>query len=65
MPGAQLVQHKHCATCGKVILPSEVTCEGECAQQWEKVKRHRKWFWRGWFVATALIILLVVTFGPR
>jgi len=29
------------------------------------VARTRKWFWRGWFVATAMILLLVLLYGPR
>ena len=65
MPTATLVQHKHCAACGRAILPSQVTCGGECETKWARVGRNRRWFWRGWFIATGLIILLVVAYGPK
>jgi predicted nucleic acid-binding Zn ribbon protein len=62
---AILVQHKHCPSCGKAILPSRDTCEGACEVRWAKVRGNRKWFWRGWVAATALIVLLVVLYSPR
>jgi len=63
--GVTLIQHKHCPSCGKAILPSRVTCEGECEVKWGRIRSNRKWFWRGWVAATILIVMLVVVYGPR
>ena len=56
MPGATLVQHRHCASCGKAIVPSRTTCEGDCEDAWGKVQGRRKLFWRLWFVATIAVV---------
>ncbi len=60
-----LVQHKHCPSCGKAILPSRSTCEGDCEAAFVRIKRNRKWMWRGWFGATVFLVLFLVTYGPR
>lgn len=65
MTAATLVQHKHCPSCGKAILPSRVTCEGACEDALAKVKRNRKWLWRGWMVGTLVLVAIVVSYGPR
>lgn len=65
MTTATLVQHKHCPSCGKAILPSRTTCEGDCEGAFDRVKRNRKWFWRGWIAATMILVLVVVSYGPR
>lgn len=65
MTTATLVQHKHCPSCGKAILPSRRTCEGDCEAAFDRVKRNRKWFWRGWIAATLILVLIVVSYGPR
>lgn len=62
---ATLIQHRHCPSCGKAIKLSQETCGGECEERQARIQRTRKWFWRGWFVATALILMLVLLYGPR
>ncbi len=60
-----LVQHKHCPSCGKAILPSRMTCEGDCEAAYGRIKRNRRWMWRGWFAATAFLVIFLVTYGPH
>ncbi len=65
MPSATLVQHKHCASCGKAIVPSRTTCEGDCEQALQRIRKNRKRFWLLWLGATLILIAVVVSYGPR
>jgi predicted nucleic acid-binding Zn ribbon protein len=65
VPGATLVQHRHCASCGKAILPSRTTCEGDCEQQFARIRKKRKQFWLMWLAATLLLVAIVISLGPR
>lgn len=61
MPAATLIQHRHCPSCGKAILPSRTTCEGDCEVAYLKVKRNRRFFWFGWMGFTLVIVLIYVS----
>jgi predicted nucleic acid-binding Zn ribbon protein len=65
VPGVTLVQHRHCAACGKAILPSRETCEGECEQKFAKIRSKRKQFWLLWLLATLILVAVVISLGPR
>jgi predicted nucleic acid-binding Zn ribbon protein len=65
VPGATLVQHRHCASCGKAILPSRTTCEGECEEKLVRTQKKRKQFWLLWLAATMILVAVVISLGPR
>jgi predicted nucleic acid-binding Zn ribbon protein len=58
VPGATLVQHRHCASCGKAIVPSRTTCQGDCEERHARVQKSRKRFWRLWFIATLSVVAI-------
>ena len=61
MPAATLIQHRHCPTCGKAILPSRITCEGDCEVTYAKTKRGKRLFWVAWMGFTLVIVLVYVS----
>lgn len=61
MPGATIVNHRHCAVCGKAILTSEVTCEGECEGKFQKIQRRRRLVWPILFVLNAVFVMLYLS----
>ena len=65
MTSATLVQHKHCPSCGKAILPSRTTCEGDCEVKFARIGKNRKRFWLLWLAATMILVAVVVSYGPR
>jgi predicted nucleic acid-binding Zn ribbon protein len=60
VPGATIINHRHCAVCGKAILPSQTTCEGECVEKFARLEAGRRRYRMAWIGLTILIVIVYV-----
>lgn len=55
----ELVNHSHCAVCGRAVRYKEKTCSDECRQEHERLQKKRSRTVLIFYAAAAFLIVLL------